>query len=114
MKPKPKKVRKAADRLENKFAAMWRANGGTALEREFLFHVERRWRFDFAHVATRTAVEINGGVFTGGAHVRSGGVQRDYAKLNEAQLLGWTVFQLSGPMITRAWMRKIREWIGES
>jgi hypothetical protein len=41
------------------------------------------------------AVEINGGVWTGGRHIRGVGYQKDLEKLNLAQAAGWRVFQFT-------------------
>jgi len=98
-------------KLEQKFLAMWLALGGPGLKGEYMFHVERNWRFDFAHPATRTAFEIQGGIYTGGAHARVRGLERDYEKLNTAQMFGWSVFQLSRNMITRGRVRGMVEHV---
>ena len=45
-----------SSRLEAKFALYWRGLGGPELEREFVFHPERKWRADFAHIKSRTLV----------------------------------------------------------
>ena len=42
-------------------------------EREYIFAAPRRWRFDFAWPARRVAVEAEGGVWSGGRHVRPEG-----------------------------------------
>jgi len=47
-------------RLERRFLLYWQSLGGPELEREFRFHPEREWRADFAHVVSRTLVEIEG------------------------------------------------------
>lgn len=62
---------------------------------EFRFHSERRWRFDWAWVEARVALEVDGGVYTSGRHTRGAGYERDCEKLAEAALLGWTVFRAS-------------------
>lgn len=62
--------------------------------REFRFHPERRWRFDFAWPEHAVALEIEGGIYCGGRHVRPAGYSRDCVKYNEAQLLGWRVFRV--------------------
>ena len=68
-------------------------------ERQFKFHPTRKWAFDFAWVEFRVAAEIQGGTFVGGAHSRGGGLLNDHEKINEAQLLGWRVFQFSSPEV---------------
>lgn len=39
----------------------------------------------------KVAVEINGGTFTKGRHTRGAALHQEYAKLNNAVLLGWAV-----------------------
>ena len=70
-------------------------------EREFLFHKRRKWRFDFAWPDLLIAVEVEGGVFSGGRHVRGQGYESDCEKYNEAQLLGWMVLRFTPGMIKR-------------
>lgn len=70
-------------------------------EREFLFHKRRKWRFDFAWPDLLIAVEVEGGVFSGGRHVRGQGYESDCEKYNEAQLIGWMVLRFTPGMIKR-------------
>ena len=58
---------------------------------EFRFHSERLWRFDFCWVPQKVACEVNGGLWTGGAHVRGAALLREYAKLNQAAAMGYRV-----------------------
>ena len=60
---------------------------------EYRFHPVRLWRFDGAFPDRKIAVEIDGGVWTAGRHVRGKGFIADQEKMNEAQLLGWTVYR---------------------
>ena len=62
-----------------------------AFEREVRFHPERRWRFDFAEQTRKLAVEVNGGIFINGRHNRGAALEKEYEKINAAQLLGWRV-----------------------
>ena len=56
---------------------------------------ERRWRFDFAHIEKRIAIEIEGGVYSRGRHVRPKGFIGDMEKYNRAAVLGWRVIRLT-------------------
>ncbi len=89
-------------RIEAKFALYWRSLGGPELEREFRFHSERKWRADFAHIASRTLIEIEGGIFVegGGRHNRAAGFIADAEKYFEAFLADWTVVRLTSTQIT--------------
>ena len=49
------------------------------------------WRFDYAFPDFKVALEVEGGVFTGGRHTRSLGFLNDIEKYNAAAVLGWTV-----------------------
>jgi very-short-patch-repair endonuclease len=56
---------------------------------------ERRWRFDFAHTELRIAIEIEGGVYSRGRHVRPKGFLGDMEKYNRATVLGWQVLRMT-------------------
>ena len=75
---------------------------------ELVFHPKRRWRLDFAWPTRMIAVEIHGGIHSGGRHTRGKGFVEDRAKMNEAALLGWTVIEAAPEHIQsgqlRAWL----------
>lgn len=75
---------------------------------ELVFHPKRRWRLDFAWPTRMIAVEIHGGIHSGGRHTRGKGFIEDRAKMNEAALLGWTVIEATPEHIKsgqlRAWL----------
>lgn len=60
---------------------------------EYRFHPVRKWRFDYAVPALMIALEVEGGVWTGGRHTRGAGYLGDVEKYNEAALLGWLVLR---------------------
>lgn len=60
---------------------------------EYRFAPPRRWRFDFAWPDHRLAVELEGGVWTGGRHTRASGYIADCDKYNAAVLAGWRVLR---------------------
>lgn len=82
-----------------------RLNGEAAVEyllksygwdfvREVRFHPSRRWRFDFVVLGLdKVAVEVEGGVWSGGRHTRGRGYIGDMEKYNEAALMGWKVLR---------------------
>ena len=72
----------AESRHELAFALQIRALQLPSPEREYRFHPSKMWRFDFAWPAFRVAVEIDGGIHTGGRHVRGAGFVADCHKLN--------------------------------
>jgi very-short-patch-repair endonuclease len=83
-------------RLEKRFEMLWRAHGGPELEKEFRFHPVRKWRADFAHLPSRTLIEIEGGIYVNGRHNRGAGFAADLEKYLEAGLSGWRLIRL-GP-----------------
>jgi hypothetical protein len=58
---------------------------------EYRFAVPRRWRFDWAWPGSRVALEVQGGLFTGGRHSRGPALRKEHEKLNRAAALGWRV-----------------------
>src|SRR5512133_1265265 len=70
-------------------------------QREFMFHRKRKWRFDLAWPELLIAVEIEGGIWVGGRHVRGEGYEADCEKYNEAQLAGWMVLRFTPGMIKK-------------
>lgn len=61
--------------------------------KEHKFHPKRRWRFDYAIPEYKIALEVEGGVWTGGRHIRAQGFLGDMEKYNTATLMGWRVFR---------------------
>ena len=82
------------------FLFVWRVLGGDpdVWVREHRFAPPRRWRFDLAMPGKMIAVEVDGGTWTGGRHVRGDGYERDCRKLNAATALGWRVWRLTTAM----------------
>lgn len=57
---------------------------------------KQRWRWDFLHTSSKTAVEYNG---KGVGHQSYRGVERDYSKVTEGQLCGFLVVQCSAESV---------------
>lgn len=67
---------------------------GENVVEEYQFHPTREWRFDFAIPSRRVAIEVEGGCFNGGRHIRPEGYLRDVEKYNEAAVEGWCVIRV--------------------
>lgn len=100
---------------EKKFTFLWLhvVKGTTDLLVEHKFHPSRKWRFDFAHKPTKTAIEIEGGTgrFKRGRHMRSEGFQEDCIKYNEAAFMGWKVFRLTAAMVNSRELERLAEYL---
>jgi len=103
---------------ERAFETRWRQLAPDVVEpdQEYVFHPTREWRFDFAWPKPMVAVEMQGGVWSGGAHTRGGGYSKDCEKMNEAVALGWRVFYLTPGMLAddpMRWVTMIAEAVAE-
>jgi very-short-patch-repair endonuclease len=98
-----------SSKLEAKFTFYWRGLGGPPLVPEFRFDPTRRWRADFAHIESRTLIEIEGGlhIFGGGRHNRAAGFIGDCEKYLHAWLVGWSVVRLTATQITAPTLERI-------
>ncbi len=75
--------------------------------REYTFHANRQWRFDFCwrEDGNLVACEIEGGIWMQTSTGRSKGhahperFERDCEKYNEAALYGWTIIRVTPAMI---------------
>lgn len=65
---------------------------------QHIFHKERLWRFDFAFVKEKVAIEVQG---FGPGHNSRQGMQRDYEKHNAALNLGWKILYFTGLDLNR-------------
>ena len=63
------------------------------------FHLGRKWEFDFAWPDKMIAVELEGGTWSGGRHVRGKGYENDCRKYNAAVELGWRLFRYTTKMV---------------
>jgi very-short-patch-repair endonuclease len=92
--------------LEEKFYRYWLGSDTgyelTRQHRGIFKHVNKRGklimtnhRFDFALPALKLAIEVQGGIFSRGRHVRPQGYHDDRAKMRKAQAQGWVVFEFT-------------------
>lgn len=101
--------------LEAAFDTQWRRLSGLPpLEADFQFAPPRGWEFDRCHQAARVAVELEGGTWSGGRHVRGKGYEDDCEKYNEAAARRWQLFRLTTTMLANdpaRWVEMIRDAI---
>ena len=81
------------------FAAILNSAGLPPPVKEFRFAPPRRLRFDLAWPAHRVAMEIEGGVWTRGRHVRGTGFLNDLEKYKQAAMLGWKLLRATPAMV---------------
>ena len=86
-----------ASELELEFASLWvEYYPDIDLYSEYRFASPRRFRFDFAHLSSKTAIELQGGIFDPNTrHINGAALVKEHEKLNLAALLGWRIFYVS-------------------
>ena len=107
--------------LEDSFHTYWLQLGDdTVIERQvncgFFKHynkkgkrINTRHSFDFAFPALKIAIEIQGGIFGRGRHVRPIGYHEDRAKMRKAMALGWLVLEYTTKDVNEDPMSMIQE-----
>ena len=76
-------------------------------DQEVKFIDKRKFRFDFAWVDEKLAVEIEGGVWIQGRHTRGSGYVKDMEKYNLAAEAGWRVLRFTPQQIKKEETYKI-------
>lgn len=84
-----------------------KANGVEAV-REHEFWPGRKFRFDFAVIPQKLAIEVQGGTRSGGRHTRGDGYERDCEKSAHAVIAGWRVIPVTGEQVTSG---KAIQWV---
>jgi len=79
---------------------------GIDFEKEYQF-CDRKWRFDFVvlPITDKIAVEFEGGIWSGGRHVRGIGYAGDLKKYNFACVLGWRVLRYTQDVLDKTPMQ---------
>jgi len=69
------------------------------------FDPVRRWSVDFLFERVKLAVELEGGNFVQGRHVRGRGFEKDCEKYNALVLAGYRLLRFTGDMVRegKAW-----------
>ena len=92
---KTKKSRQTAAKppMRDVFTVICKTDLKVECVKEFKFHPVRKWRCDYAVPEYKIALEVEGGVWTGGRHTSPKGFLGDIEKYNTATLMGWRVFR---------------------
>lgn len=92
-----KKSRQTANltKIRDIFTTICKTDLHVECVKEHRFHPKRMWRFDYAIPEHKIAIEVEGGVWTGGRHTRPQGFLGDIEKYNTATLMGWRVFRVT-------------------
>lgn len=113
--------REKVERARKTFFEKLTAHGIPIPEHEFRFNktaVSRKgklriWRFDYAWQDLKIALEVDGGIYSGGRHVRGKGFREDMEKMNEAVAQGWVVIRTTPrelpTLYTIDMIRRVRE-----
>ena len=106
----------AGTELEMKFANLWELlYPQIDLYPQLRVIPKRRFAFDFAHIPSRVAIEIQGGTRQQmPSHASHEGIKRDCTKSNLALMHGWMTFKLTSDMITEEWIHNIASVIVQS
>lgn len=75
------------------FTLLCRSDLKVECVKEYKFHPTRKWRFDYAIPAHKIALEVEGGVWTGGRHTSPKGFLGDMEKYNTATAMGWRLLR---------------------
>ena len=109
--PEPK-LKREFDRAEVFLRAL-EVRGLPKPEREWKFDAKRRWRFDYAWPERMIALEVEGGIWTGGRHTRGAGFLKDVEKYNRAAVLGWRLVRVTpDKLVSAGTFEMLREIFG--
>ena len=100
------------ERLELKCLHMIKSLKLSLPVRQYKFLENRNFRFDFAWIEEKIALEVEGGIYTQGRHTRGSGFIKDCEKYNLAILNGWKVFRVADNLIeNRFFYEKLKSFI---
>jgi hypothetical protein len=85
--------------LEMKLWTRLEAAGLPVGEGQYRFVPGRQYRFDRCYPDQKVAVEVQGGIWTGGRHARGSGIAAECVKLSIAAALGWRVLLVTDEML---------------
>lgn len=84
---------------EYRFAAMLCGGVGDGVRERLEVANLKDWRIDFAWPVTLIGVELEGGTWSNGGHVRGAGYADNCRKYNTAELNGWHILRFTSDML---------------
>lgn len=97
---KSQAIKEATELQRAEFFGKLQAAGLPVPVPEYQFSADRKFRFDFAWISAKLALEIEGGIWTAGRHTRGSGFLKDMEKYNLALLQGWRVYRTTPDKLT--------------
>lgn len=95
-------------------AVMCRLAGLVEPVREHKFCLTRKWRIDLAWPEEKLAVEIEGGIWSRGRHIRPKGFLGDLEKYNSLCIAGWALLRVTPQQVrTGEALSLIERWFGK-
>ncbi|MGN0206795.1 MAG: hypothetical protein ACI4BC_06090 [Muribaculaceae bacterium] len=92
------------------FTILCRSDLKVECVKEHKFHPTRKWRFDYAIPEHKIAIEVEGGVWTGGRHTSPMGFLNDMEKYNTATIMGWRVLRtIPGELCNNSTLQMVRD-----
>lgn len=94
-KNKAPKIIKSKHATTDIFTMLVKSEFGLDCFKEYKFHEIRKWRVDYVIPDLMLAIEVEGGIWTGGRHTNSVGFLKDMEKYNELTCLGWRLVRVT-------------------
>ena len=89
---------------------LWLYQVGLVPVPEYKFYNNRRWRIDYAFPDQKLAIEIEGGVYTRGRHVRPTGFIGDIEKYNALTECGWRLLRYQPNRVDFEQVKRCLQW----
>lgn len=101
-------------RLESEVNELLCLHQFPAWECEYRFDPSMRWRFDFAWVQQKVALEVEGGLWTAGRPTRPAGFIQDLEKYHTALFQGRQVFRVHRGLLQEpAFWQQLKQFLQE-
>ena len=97
-----------ASKLEELFESEWQlTDPEIQLVPQYKVVPDRKFRIDFAHLPSKTGIEVQGGRWIKGGHTSGKGIFKDCEKSLSCAEIGWLILPIVDSMITKEYIIKI-------